>query len=321
MNMDKELLEDAIEAINKNEGLIHEASHYTNVGAFVNMVQTIHNIDSKPFFRFWFTDAYCTNDKTEASLGYDFMINAFSAIESCLYSKEDRFLITNYESELKKSKKYKHFTPDKIRSLLTHEEATPYIMSLTRKTDDIDTWLKVYGDGGKGICMVFDFSDMDKYRYQSDFCIHGLFSVIYGNCIGYIHEKNLLQGIIWDEYIRFLKDVYRLNDFEAILNRKIVAMDQVCSLISSFIKGEEWHDECEERMAALRHFIPYKYTPKPVIQNKGKSHIEVDIPVSCLNKIIIGPCADKENIKKVIEMSELAGLSHNNVTISKKPLK
>lgn len=173
MNMYKDLLEEAIEAINKDGGSIHEASHYTNVVAFENMVQTIHNIDSKPFFRFWFTDAYCTNDKTEASFGYDFMINAFSAIESCLYSKEDRFLITNYEGELEKSKKYKQYTPDKIRSLLTHEEATPYIMSLTRKTDDIDTWLKVYGDGGKGICMVFDFSDMDKYRYQSDFCIHG----------------------------------------------------------------------------------------------------------------------------------------------------
>ena len=99
MNLDKELLEEAIEAINKNEGLINEASHYTNVGAFENMVQTIHNIDSKPFFRFWFTDAYCTNDKTEALFGYDFMIKAFSAIESCLYSKEDRYIITNYEKE------------------------------------------------------------------------------------------------------------------------------------------------------------------------------------------------------------------------------
>ena len=115
--------------------------------------------------------------------------------------------------------------------------------------------------------------------------------------------------------------MYRLDDFDAILNRKIVAMDQVCSLISSFIKSEDWHDECEERMVALRHFIPYKYTPKPVIQKNGKSHIEVDIPVSCLKKIIIGPRSDKDNIKKVIEMAELAGLSHNNVAISKKPLK
>ena len=193
-------------------------------------------------------------------------------------------------------------------------------MSLTRKTDDIDTWLKVYGDGGKGICMVFDFSDMDKYRFQSDFCIHGLFSVIYGNRIGYIREKNLLQGIVWDEYNRFLKDVYRLDDFDAILNRKIIAMDQVCNLISSFVKGEEWHDECEERMVALRHFIPYKNTPKKVINVNGKNHIEVDIPVSCLKRIIIGPCLDKDSIIKINEMAAIVGLSTTNVKLSKVPL-
>lgn len=316
----QEEIEEAIESVETKEKQIQEYGHYTSINAFESIANTLHSHDDQLFIKLWFTEAYCTNDKQEALYGYDFMMNSFSAIESCLETKEDRFLITNYDEELKWSNKFKDKTPEQIRIWLTHKEATPYIMSLTRKIDNLDMWLKTYGYGGRGVCLVFDFTNIDDYRYQSDFLIHGPFSVIYGNRLGYLEEKEKLQEIAWKEYYHFINDVYLLNDFDAILERKISAMDQVCSLISSFIKGEEWHSESEERIVALRHFVPCKDNPKTIVQNNNKKHIEVVVPASCLKKIIIGSCSDSDSIKKVRDAAEKIGIQSDNVTMSNSPL-
>ena len=315
-----EEIEEAFESAKTKEKQIHEYGHYTSINALESIANTSHSHDDLLFIKLWFTEAYCTNDKQEASYGYDFMMNSFSAIESYLKIKEDRFLITNYEDELKWSNKFKNKTSEQIREWLTHQEATPFIMSLTRKKDNLDMWLKTYGYGGKGVCLIFDFTNIDNYRYQSDFFIHGPFSVVYGNRLGYLEEKNMLQEIAWKEYYRFINDVCQLNDFDAILERKILAMDQVCSLISSFIKGEEWYNESEERMVALRHFISCKDNPKTIVQNNNKKHIEVVVPASCLKKIIIGSCSDSDSIKIVRDAAEKIGIQYNNVIKSDCPL-
>lgn len=316
----QEYLEEIMEA-NSNIEPNNEMAHYTSVDAFISIGQSVHQINNQNYLKFWFTDAYCTNDKYEGTLGYKYVMDTFADFESCLNNKEDRFLITNYEVELNKSIRFKNNTLDQIRYWLTHDKATPYIMSLTRKIDDIDMWLKTYGNAGNGICMVFDFDELEKCRFQADFFIHGPFSVVYGDRIGYLKEKNVFMGIILKEYISYLNEVSLLNDFDLILERKMQAIGQVCGLISSFMKKEEWHSECEKRLVALRHFYHMDVVPKPIIHNHGKDHIEVDIPVSCLKKIIIGSCTNDEARKDVLLNAEIIGIPTKNVIVSEQPIR
>lgn len=316
----QEFLEEIMEA-NSNIEPNNEMAHYTSVDAFISIAQSVHTINNQNCLKFWFTDAYCTNDKQEGTMGYNYVMDAFADLESCLTNKEDCFLITNYEVEISKSIRFKNNTPDQIRYWLTHDEATPYIMSLTRKVDDMDMWLKTYGNAGNGLCMVFNFAEMDTCRLQADFFIHGPFSVVYGDRIGYHKEKNVFMEIILKEYNSFLKEVNLLNDFDMILERKIQAIGQVCGLISSFMKKEEWHSEWEKRLVALRHFYPIDVAPKPIIHNNGKGHIEVDIPVSCLKKIIIGPCTNNEARERVLLNAERIGITNSKVIVSEKPIR
>ena len=315
-----DVIEEVFEAQEKNNRDTKEIAHYTTVDAFEKISKTIYTESDQNFINLWFTDVYDTNDKTEMSFGYDFVIDSFSAFE-ILNSKEDRFLITKYEDELKRSDRFKCYTPEQIKYWLIRKEATPYILSLTRKIDDTDMWLKTYGNGGDGVCLVFDFLDLKKSRYQEDFLIHGPFSIIYGNRVGYLEERIMLQEAVGYEYQRFIEDVCRLNDFDSILGRKIMALDQVCSLVSSFIKGEKWHNECEERLAAHRHFLFQSKFPKPINEYNGKKHIEISIPISCLKRIIIGPKTDKKSIAKVKDCAKNLHILPENVIISQEPIK
>ena len=316
-----DLYEEIFEAQVKINRDSKEIAHYTKVDALESISKTMYVESNHYFINLWFTDAYDTNDKTEMSFGYDFMIQSFCAFESCLYNKDNRYIVTNYEEDLKKSEKYKNCTPEKIRYWLIHMEATPYIMSLTRKIDDLDMWNKSYGNGCDGVCLVFDFTDFENSRYQDDFLVHGPFSIIYGDRIGYLEEKNMLQKAVWHEYLRFMEDVSRLNDFDSILARKIMTMEQVCSIISSFIKGEKWHNECEERLVAHRHFLFQSDFPKPIKEYNGKKHIEISIPLSCLKRIIISPKADEDSIAKVKECAKKLHILPENIIISQEPIK
>lgn len=307
------------EAMDKDEKPIREIAHYTDVNAFVAIADTKYNDGNQSFVHFWFVDGFCTNDKNEIKLGYDFMIDKFSEFEECIINRDDRCLVTKYPEELKKSKRFERYTQEDIKNWLIRNEATPYVMSLSRKIDDTDMWLK-YGNGGKGVCVIFDFKDIENYRDQSDFRLHGPFSVVYKNCFGYTNELLMLKKIVLMEYERFLNDVIALKDFDEILERKIKAMDQVCGLISSFIKSKEWHTECEERMVALRHFLPIKDPSLNIANNNGINHVEINIPTSCIKKVFVGPCVSNADRERIRESASKIGMKPSDIEKSSSPI-
>ena len=317
MDDNQTFVEDVIRTVEEKNFNSKVFAHYTKVDAFLSIIGSLSQEGGQSYFNFWFTDAFCTNDPEELSLGYDFVIKSFSLIENCLYKKEDRYLVTNYEDELKRSQAFRNVDPAYIKNYFINKEATPYIMSLSRNIDNLDMWLKTYGNGGDGVCLLFDFTEMNKYRYQADFFVHGPFSVIYGDKVGYCKEKNMLQNAVWSEYVHYMKDIQDIDDFDTILCRKIKAIDEVCSIISSFIKHEDWSGECEERMVALRHFIPVKEKLNVITSSSGKKHIDIQIPLTCLKKIIIGPCVDEEYAIKVKESASSINISSENVVRSK----
>jgi hypothetical protein len=298
----------------------NELGHYTSIDVLVNIAQAFDKCKEGNDIILWATDAFWTNDTKETHYGYDFVMDTFSKLEEALIVPiEDKYRITIYPEDMKKSEHFKGYTIDEVKHWLMHEEATPYVISFTSAIDKTSMWKTSYGRVGKGVCLVFDFQDLSPV--QNGMFILGPIKVVYNNIIEHAKEVSLFRKYVVCAYNDFCKEVACLTNFDIIIAKKIQVIEQVCNVISSFIKNEEWYDEKEYRITAIRHNIP---TNEKIVINKredGTPYVKVKIPVSNLKKIIVGPCVDQDESNRIMKASRLLGISSDNIVKSKSPLK
>ena len=224
----------------------------TLVALFNGISKDPNEVNSPFYFTFHATNAFQMNDKKEG----------------CMLL--DKFFT---ESEIKTQYKETY-------SQIVREEGEIHLISLCRSNKDskdsglIPMW-GMYGSGGGGAILVFDFDKLQKYiEQQSD---------------------AFLQKC---EY----KSLSEINEFIKENNAKIKGENDKKAFLSSLrleafrLKNKHWEQENEWRIV-----VKSKDEKLKMSNNRVVSYTEVHIPVNCLSYIIIGPLVEIEPVKRILE--------------------
>lgn len=252
--------------------------HYTTMNTFYSMID--HSLvyeknDINPtYITMWATHYAYQNDPTECQFFFEGLQNRILN-----YAKTKKVELTDEDKQLIKQPWY---------------GLNIYTISLSTQEDDLTMW-RGYGQNGDGISLGFDFSKLPstlpiyepdckerEYRSESD--------------PTYLLTRNIREC----KYI----DPNNIEIAEEAYER---AIDNI------FGKDKEWNDVKQKRL--INEYAPiykhYKYKAEGewrIIDTKLISkyrigdnrslipYIEVNVPINCLSKIIIGPCQDSNNI-------------------------
>lgn len=152
---------------------------------------------------------------------------------------------------------------------------SPYLISLSSKKDDLHLWT-CYGDDGKGICLGLDKVDIEaacgKFytRYKLPAKLH--------SCKYYMSISDLPQD--FQCYIT-QNDSYQL--FRDI------------SCTSNIIKHPCYEYENEYRVVITHSQGEISFDT----YDKERDAIFLNIPLSAIKQIIVGPCANFETIRNI----------------------
>lgn len=302
------------------ERIVNELGHYTSINVLESIANSILKTDNNQYVVLRATDAFHTNDRDEIWEGYDYVMKILATIDNLAGDQiKAEYRLSGLFEDMKKSMRFKTYTTNQVKQWLLQEYSTPYVICFTSAIDRTKIWETGYGRNGKGICIVFDLTNV--HRVQNGMFIHGPIKVVYNNSIGYANEKFLFEKVILKAYNDYYHDVSFITELDEIIEKKVQAVDQFCSLISSFIKNEEWSHEEEFRIAAIRHNYPTSEKCSIRKKEDGMAYVELKIPLSCLKKIIIGPRVDNNEVEKIMSAARSLGLLPKSVVKSKSPLK
>lgn len=321
MNDCIEKIEEEVEEMEELQKDNKEICHYTSIEALESIANAFKKSEDQSFLVLKATSAWETNDREELIIGFDWLMDFLKKLEKENNLGDSKYLLSNYYDDIKASPVYCHYSEERIINLLLGQETTPYVISFSRKKDNHDMWLKPYGRNGFGLCLVFDRSEFYKIQRPNGMSVHGPIDVVYDGRHGHLETKIKLMQIVFIEFMHFIDKVRILKDPNDIIKCKLESLDQISSSICSFIKGNGWHNESEVRLAAIRNFIPETDLAQIGINENGRHYVDIQLPISSLLRIIIGPCVCKENIQKVVKSSQKLGLSINQVCKSAVPIK
>lgn len=173
----------------------------------------------------------------------------------------------------------------------------PYIISLSKSRDNLDMW-RSYSRNGTGVAIGF------KAKELSD-CVekmYGLFSFARLYECRYLNDDLIFDEIKNNGLKRYLLD---------LLSTGHVNLDALGPLLSDFtvFKHPCYMNECEKRI------VIFDDTPRASSSKFRSSngvmipYKEIELPLSTINEIVIGPCADKDLNSLGIKM-RLDSLTH-----------
>ena len=165
-----------------------------------------------------------------------------------------------------------------IESLFTIDSVVglPYSLSFSMDNDNLTMW-RIYANNGRGIALGFDESSLAEGLEKEE--------VDYLGACEYTTAESLEKEIIKNEL--FLE--YQNNP--TILNPLVGLYSQ-----SLKYKHVSFRDENEFRIAFRRH-LDECYMAK---NDKITTYQIINIPLTALRQIVIGPCLDYRNTKFLI---------------------
>lgn len=172
----------------------------------------------------------------------------------------------------------------------------PYIISLSKSRDNLDMW-RSYSRNGAGVAIGFKAKELSECVGK----MSGLFSFVR------LYEcRYLNDNLIFDE-IKYRLKRYFMDLFSA----SQINLGALGPLLSEFtvFKHPCYMNECEKRI------VIFDDTPRASSSKFRSSngvmipYIEIELPLSTINEIVIGPCADKDLNSLGIKM-RLDSLTH-----------
>lgn len=285
--------------------------HYTTMNAFLKLIESIKDSSDKKSLVFWATNIFFLNDPQEFIYGQEALMEVLKEIE-CDKDVEFGLRLTSLFSNHKEKteKEWLHELLDGIHK----QNESPYVISFSRNEDSLPTWLN-YGDGGKGVCLAFaeyrskiqtdglDFKSIINAKVEI-FDQLGTYDVSYdAKSLG--NKDNYLRKVL-----DYLYDYY-LNNIKTTPPNKILGLQigmhrAFAEVISPYFKTKFYEREREVRMSKTIKREKGNKLSEIKFRCNAKGHlipyIEIEIPTKQLEFVRIGPLADKELSKKVIEM-------------------
>lgn len=272
--------------------------HYTSTEVLCKLLVHCHQQDNKKSMMFWASSAYAMSDLTEMQNGYDFL----------------RKFLNNYEENMPEKERlcsYMTSSGDRVFSgnekvFFLSKEKTPFVVSFSMDRDSYQMW-ELYGDKGKGVCLVFDEDIIKEDQDLKNLKINY-------HAVAYM-KGNPIKNETWLSLGKMLRnEVRRSHSITDLLPNEITKesfkrlfLSEICPVVSAFIKTGQYSFENEYRILSIAdsegnnvhfrvgshgHVIPY---------------IDLPIPLSSLHKVIVGP-----NLASELSVSNLEHMLRAN---------
>lgn len=285
--------------------------HYTSMDALLKLLQSVKVIKEEECFVFRATNIFFMNDPQEFIYGQEILMDVLRDIE---YDKDvdDNLRLSSTFS--KKEEKSEEVWLKELLDEIQNQNGSPYVISFSRNEDSLPMWLN-YGDGGKGVCLVFA-------EYRSKVLTKKFDPKSIAKAQVEIFDKLGTQDVYYDEKILnekdndlrrtlvFLYDYY-LNSIKSISSNQLFEhkKEALCAFIqvtAPYIKTIDYKGEREVRLVKTIDSDKDNNLNEIEFRCNAKGniipYINVKIPTKQLDFVIIGPLADKELSIKVIEM-------------------
>ena len=275
--------------------------HYTSVDSFMNILDGIENGK----FKFHASSIFSLNDPTEMEYGYQEICKLLPIFEeelsikdvkyklSGIWSIDPQFSLTDWMNRHLKM----------MRDNFQHS----CVISYSRNRDNLQLW-GMYGNKGKGVALGLDVRNyyierdslngqkMHDWTHMNSDIPHAVdveYDTISPMSIPYLFAK-------W-EYSQYWKSVQSVTDKDKIIDKQISVLTQMMMIVAPFVKNRVYSYEKESRIIQVHKTledIKFKKNSRDGVT----PYIETEIPTSCLNEVIVGPCCDFDLMKKCIEI-------------------
>lgn len=286
--------------------------HFTTFDALLGILSS--NKNDPKFLTFWATRVYELNDKQEMLFGYPSLMRFIEVCEDA-NKINPNWRISNICDEIDEKLLINH---------MYDETKSPFVVSLCELDDENEfpMWY-IYGNQGKGVCLGFNESQWQQPEtevYNSFFS-----NVLYSNGQGEdILSAELFAGLIHQELNSAYNEIKECKDSKQLLDIMILTLGSICALISPFLKNKCFQIEKEHRLSCfLKRIDKRKNHIHFRTNNKGNliPYVEIPIPTSSLQEIIIGPCCEKHNIKSLEFLLKLYNISSVQIKQSTLPFR
>lgn len=258
-------------------------AHYTTIEGLHGMISGITSIEKVPMIRLWASNIMALNDPSELFYGYSILCKWLPEIEDELKIQENERLSRIWKE---------HAALDEhLRELVKHQDLKPYVISFTHKIDNLAMY-RMYGNDAAGVCIVLSYELLKDKLKLYDICYE---EKIKADVFSPYKMLRSVYKLYLDE---FRKKEFKGND---IFELKLKHLVTYLLMIAPYVKRGDYEYEKE-----IRHSCLYKLSDGIKFRTSKRGNIipykEIEIPVSAIEKIIIGPCANYEPLKYSIEL-------------------
>ena len=272
--------------------------HYTTMNTFMSMMEKSlcsEDNDFHPkYLKMWASNYAQQNDPTECKWFFD-------ALEKKVkqYVQKHNIVLTPEDEQLLRE-------PSFGMNLFT--------ISFSEQEDDLTMWYG-YGEDGDGVSLGFDFSELPNSPMAICISNKGIDKIPEADTkILYIKDKPLkCQYVKPDE--DFLDDEIVKNTIECLTTvdkeLKDLAQGMVCFNNAPLYKHYKYAQEKEYRIIKTGNNIKYQL----IKNNTLRTYIEIKIAISCLKKIVVGPCKTYNSQKNADLISSYMATKGLNVEV------
>lgn len=257
--------------------------HYTSVDAFLGMLKDFSTENKN--LKMWATNVLFLNDPSEYEYGKYICQFMLQEIEDELKVEESKQIVNLMQNnffamwELASS----HIPTDLNDSI-------PYVISFSKEADSLPMW-NSYGKNGNGIAIGFNKSKLVKFKKSfgqdspNDFTLR--------NCLYDLSLKEFaaIKEKIKIQYEKMQEMTEKSNSHEIFAQQVEIIRLLKCQ-VAPFIKHIGYKYEREVRCKV--------YKAKQILCRAAKGmavpYVEVEIPIDCIERIIIGPTLDAERM-------------------------
>lgn len=304
--------------------------HYTGLDTLFKILDNVNN-DNLVFHA---SEIFCMNDPTEFYHGVEQIWSVFPIIEEEVIKSiktseqfsdinklylDNKYMLSKIWNELyKNNQDWFALYVENIR----HSHHAPFVISFSCLDDFLPMW-ENYGNNGLGVAIGIDIQEYYRKVQRDDGTIIYDFTNIhssdtYSLLVSYedLSTNHPLASFIRAVIINYYKDLsHKEYNDESILDLQFKKFNEIMMTASCLIKNKAYKYEQESRLLAYcnnKNDIKFKTTQMKTII----PYINISIPISKLNSIIVGPCCDYSNVKYVIKTRlEQLGINFNDDNI------
>lgn len=249
--------------------------HYTTMSALFSMFSELDGPNTRKRILKGITD----NDEDKTFSGYDGYILTLWAthIQYMNDPTEFEFFCRSFSEFAHTSMlghKHSLLSPSKIESEIKSIPEVPYILSFSENRDDLSMW-RGYGGNGCGVAIGFNAKKLQEYFAVYDTSIHM-------EPVNYITQTELEDEIRAEKCSQITLDKMEYNG-------RVITYKYFIHKFAAKVKDKSYADENEWRI--------YKHSSNPSWFRERNNvlypYMEIRLPVSLIEEILIGPCIDR----------------------------